>query len=358
MIKNDLESYQPHEGKLTGIYRGVVEDNKDPKSAGRCRVRIFGVHTRKKRKDGLEGIPTEEIIWAEPALSLFEGSVSGYGSWTVPLQGSHVFVFFEAGHPLQPRFFASVPGIPSESPNGREGFNDPDEQYPDKVGEPDYSRLARNEDIDQTIVQTKSDNKDTGVSTVTGSWDEPEPFYSAEYPHNKVIHTHSGIVVEIDDTEESERVHVYHPSNSYIEINSDGSMVVRNALNKFEIVDNDKKEHVVGDYDRTVDGNRTSKVSNNEDEEVGGNQNKSVTGNENKTVNGDRIVETSGKTTNTSQNDSTLNGANVNLNKEEGTVHSIVTTGHICPITGNPHPYGSPTCFAHLKSPTDTGTTN
>ena len=343
MIKNDLESYQPQEGKLTGIYRGVVEDSKsDPQNAGRCKIRVFGVHTDNKRKSGLDGIPTEDLPWAEPALGLFEGSVSGYGAWTVPLQGSHVFVFFEAGHPLEPRFFASVPGIPSESPDGRKGFNDPDEQYPDKIGEPDYSRLARNEDIDQTIVQTKSDNKDTGVSTVTGSWDEPEPYYSAEYPENKVIHTHSGIVVEIDDTEGSERVHVYHPSNSYIEINSDGSMVIRNAQDKFEIVDNDKKQHIQNNLDRTVDSNRTSEVGGDEDEHIGG----------------DRTVDTDGETIDTSQNDSTVNGANVNLNRDKGAVHSVVTTGHVCAITGLPHPYGSPTCFAHMNSPTNPGSTN
>jgi hypothetical protein len=64
MIKNPLSSLQPESNKLFGIYRGVVEDNRsDPRKAGRIKVRVFGVHTKKKTKnsEGTEGIPTEEL---------------------------------------------------------------------------------------------------------------------------------------------------------------------------------------------------------------------------------------------------------------------------------------------------------
>lgn len=133
MIKTSLESIQPESQKLLGIYRGVVEDNSsDPQEAGRIKVRIFGIHTSKKTKssDGREGIPTEELPWAEPALSLFEGSISGFGAFTIPLQGSHVFLFFEGGNPMKPIYFASAPGRPREKPDTSKGFNDPDGNYP------------------------------------------------------------------------------------------------------------------------------------------------------------------------------------------------------------------------------------
>lgn len=132
MIKNPLSSLQPEPNKLFGIYRGVVEDNRsDPQRNGRVKVRVFGVHTLKKVKDenGLEGIPTEELPWSEPALPLFEGGVSGFGMFSVPLQGAHVFVFFEAGNPMKPIYFASTPGMPASSPTD-EGFNDPQKNYP------------------------------------------------------------------------------------------------------------------------------------------------------------------------------------------------------------------------------------
>jgi hypothetical protein len=82
MIKNPLYSLQPDDIKLHGIYRGVVEDNSsDPFGAGRCKIRIFGIHTPEKELDEREqyGIPTEELPWAEPAGPVAEGGVSGAG---------------------------------------------------------------------------------------------------------------------------------------------------------------------------------------------------------------------------------------------------------------------------------------
>ena len=51
MLKNDPQEYQPQPQQLYGIYRGVVEDNNDPEKKGRCRVRVFGVHTKKKTQN-------------------------------------------------------------------------------------------------------------------------------------------------------------------------------------------------------------------------------------------------------------------------------------------------------------------
>jgi len=270
MIKNNLESVQPESNKLNGIYRGVIEDNSsDPLKSGRCKVRIINAHTSKKTKSAMDGIPTDELPWAEPVLGLVEGSISGYGAWSVPLQGSHVFLFFEAGNPMKPRYFGSAPGYPTENPNGNEGFNDPDENYPDKINESDFSRLARNENTNNTILQTKKNNKDA---------EEPNPFYNAKYPYNKVLETHSGIVIELDDTSGSERIHIYHPSNSYIEINSVGDMVIRNAKDKFEIVDGNKTQHINGNNNNIIDGDYDTTIDGDSNIEVSGKEEKLVTG--------------------------------------------------------------------------------
>lgn len=262
--------------QLDGIYRGVIEDNNDPEKLGRCRVRVFGIHSPNKTQKGMDGIPTEDLPWAEPVMGLFEGSVSGFGSWIIPLQGSHVFLFFEGGNPLQPRFFATVPGKPKTQTHGfiyNQGFSDPDKTYPNKtttkphkpnaLEESDFHRLSRGETKD-TIVDSKTENKNSS---------EPDPYYAAEYPHNKVFSTNSGITIEIDDTPDEERIHVYHPSNSYIEIDKNGNIIIRNASNKFEIVDADKLKYVSGDYTLYVGGKLYISAENGIDMWGGGNIN-------------------------------------------------------------------------------------
>lgn len=107
-MKNKIDDYNLV-SNFNGIYRGVVEDNNDPNQTMRCRIRIFGLHTSKFEKVDGEGIPTDELIWAEPAIPITGGGASGFGTFGVPLQGTQVFLFFEGGSFLQPRYFAWSP---------------------------------------------------------------------------------------------------------------------------------------------------------------------------------------------------------------------------------------------------------
>lgn len=107
-MKNRIEDYGLSYS-FSGIYRGVVEDNNDPEKKMRCRIRVFGLHTAKYDKTDGEGIPVDELIWAEPAVPITGGGASGFGTFGVPLQGTQVFLFFEGGNFLQPRFFAWSP---------------------------------------------------------------------------------------------------------------------------------------------------------------------------------------------------------------------------------------------------------
>jgi len=291
-MKNKFDDLKQRDNQLHGFYRGIVEDRNDPDKLGRCRIRVFGIHTEVKIQTPTEGIPTDHLPWAEPAISAVEGGVTGFGVWSVPLQGSQVLVYFEEGNMMKPRWLASLPGKPEESSKGKPplGFWDPDEKYPidtfkfphepNQKGENDMHQLATGDLKSETIVKYKRDAKDKNVKTAVNSfWDEPDPYYAAKYPDNIVLATHSGITIELDNTPGSERVHVYHPSKSYIEIDKEGNVVIRNAKDKFEIVDNNKKGHIMGNYDRTTDKDRTNHVKQNQIEKIVINKKEVVGGN-------------------------------------------------------------------------------
>jgi len=279
-MKNKLSDLSPRDSKLTGFYRGIVEDRNDPEKLGRVRIRVFGVHTDEKTKTPISGVPTEELPWAEPLGNLVEGGVSGFGFWSVPLQGAQVLVYFEESNHMKPRFMASLSGRPIESSKGKtNGFNDPDGKYPidsknsphepNEINENDMHKLATGDLTDDTIVKSKNDSKITGVTTATGaSWDEPDSYYKAQYPDNIVFASHSGMTIEVDNTSGEERLHIYHPSNSYIEISAEGDMVIRNAKNKFEMVDDNKKTKIQGNSDKTTCKNKTDYIKMNLDEKT------------------------------------------------------------------------------------------
>lgn len=281
MPRIDLDLLKPKVKRFDGIYRGVVEDNNDPEKLGRCRIRIWGLHTDQINPDELQGIPTSNLPWSEPCLGLIEGSVSGHGCFSVPLQGSHVFLFFEGGNWESPRYFATVPGQPEEGADKTKGFNDPSGNYPrkDRLGESDYHRLARGQ-LEGTVVEHRNNHLDVGVVKAdTQTWDEPPSAYAAQYPRNIVLSTHRGLTVELDSTPGQERIHVFHPSNTYIEIDKDGNLVFRNAKDRFEITRGTKNVHVLVDDNETVESNKTSRVGGSETIHIGQNQKETIINN-------------------------------------------------------------------------------
>ncbi len=283
MLKNNPQDYTAPEDKLWGIYRGVVEDNNDPEELGRCKVRVFNIHTHILIQDELEGIPIAGLPWAEPALGLFEGSVTGFGGWTIPLQGSHVFVFFEGGHIHKPRFFATVPGLPTSKTHGYEnrdwGFKDPNGEFPNStinaptkpqaLGEPDWHKLART-DISDTCIEKRIEEVDTdnkkALESLENLWDEKLTDYRGLYPHNTVFATRTGITIELDNSTPNGRIHIYHPSHTYIEIQDDGDLIVRNAKDKYKVVGQDEYAHVKGNTFENIDGLKSTLMNEKADE--------------------------------------------------------------------------------------------
>ena len=271
-MKQNIGDYRIDNDKLFGIFRGVVEDRFDPEKLCRCRIRVLGVHDELKDKTDLDGIPTEELPWAQPCYGLFQGSISGNGMWAVPLQGTYVFVFFENGNLMQPRYFLTAPGMPELPPDGSIGFNDPAEEWPDEdwLEEPDTHRYAKRDKLgDTSLLLDKFPNiREGNEIALGGTWDEAPPMYNSEYPYNNVLHTFAGLYIELDDTPGFERFHLYHPSNSYVEIDMEGRMVIRNNLDRWDITMANKMEETVEIHHRLVRAARTSKVLDSEWEEI------------------------------------------------------------------------------------------
>jgi len=155
------------------------------------------------------------------------------------------------------------------------GFIDPNANYPTKEYKDrvDVNKLATG-DIANTIIQDKKNNKMVGARLPgNDSWSEPEPAYKAQYPYNKVTETESGHIIEIDDTPGSERLHVYHKSGTYIEIDPNGSVVKRTKGSSYEIIDKNGKISITGKADISVNGACNIFVGNDANIEVEGDTN-------------------------------------------------------------------------------------
>jgi len=110
MLKNEIADIKIHDGMHHGFYRAVVEDIEDPLSSGRVRVRIWGLHSQNTTKSATDGVPTDELPWAEPMIPIVEGGINQKGLFGVPQVNSHVLVIFENGNPLKPIYVGSLPG--------------------------------------------------------------------------------------------------------------------------------------------------------------------------------------------------------------------------------------------------------
>ena len=217
---------------------GVVEDINDPIEIGRVRVRCYGWHTEDKGQ-----IPTNELPWAIPVNPVTSASTSGVGEMPTGLvQGSWVIGFFIDGERAQePAIFGSIASVPTVSPDGSIGLNDPDEVFPRYLNESDVNRLARG-------TQTKSYTPDSAIG-------EPDDPYNAQYPYNRVMETRSGHVKEYDDTPDAERIRELHKSGTFYQVHPDGSISTHIVRDRFTVVTNDDSIHVKGNVKILVDGN-------------------------------------------------------------------------------------------------------
>jgi hypothetical protein len=97
------------------------------------------------------------------------------------------------------------------------------------------------------------------VNNISKTYDsmEPQSAYRARYPFNKVLRTEGGHVVEIDDTPGSERIHIFHKSGTYSEIDNTGRKVDKVVGDSFEITLGNKTVHINGNVNILVEGTYT-----------------------------------------------------------------------------------------------------
>ena len=257
---------------------GVIEDRNDPVKLGRLRVRCFGWHTEDKGQ-----IPTDKLPWAMPMNSINSAQTNNIGtSPTGLVEGAWVIGFFLDGDRAQePVIMGTLATIPSELANTQEGFYDPNGKYPQVIDEPDVNRLSRNDsDKPHDVLASKEIGRTTSVSTATGeTWSEPASAYNATYPYNHVRETESGHIKEFDDTSGNERIHEYHKSGTFYEVQPDGTKVTRVVGENYTIVAKGNDVNIKGNCNLTIDQNCTTYIKGNWDIQVDGNKTEVVKGN-------------------------------------------------------------------------------
>ena len=252
-------------------FMGVVEDNNDPQKLGRARVRCFGFHTEDKAL-----LPTEDLPWAYAISGNYSSAI------TVPQLNSWVWGFFLDGKfAQQPMLIGMMMGMPTMPPYPESGFStasDPVNLC--NLYQPDMSRHARAEQVEQTSVAYKNITATSNVTSADGSsWSQPNSPYNARYPHNFVHETKAGHVFELDDTPGSERINLYHTSGSYVEMDSNGTTVIKSGGNMYMVIEANGRIFIDGDYSVTSTGSINLLAQNDMNIQVDGNLKTTVHGN-------------------------------------------------------------------------------
>ena len=252
-------------------FMGVVEDNNDPQKLGRVKVRCFAFHTEDK-----ELLPTDDLPWAYIISGNFSAAI------TVPQLNSWVWGFFIDGeYAQQPMLVGMMLGMPTQATLPSEGFSANSQELPVcDLNQPDISRLARGENIEQTSVAAKNITAMPGIETADGaSWSQPNSPYNASYPHNFVHETKAGHVFELDDTPDQERINLYHTAGSFVEMDASGTMVIKSGGNMYMIIEANGNVYIDGKYSVTATGDMSLYAKNDMTIRVDGNLKTNVHGN-------------------------------------------------------------------------------
>lgn len=159
------------------------------------------------------------------------------------------------------------------------GFKDPKLKYPltNTIKEQDVNRLARRSTVG-TILETRIKNRRTDIKSDSGAFKEPLPAYNAVYPYNHVFFSESGHALEFDDSFGAERIHLYHKTGTYVEMDANGNQVNKIVGDSFSITE--KNGYVY------IDGTARVSIGSNVKLQVGGNLDITVDGNINYDVGG------------------------------------------------------------------------
>lgn len=117
---------------------------------------------------------------------------------------------------------------------------------------------------------------------MTKSLSEIKTDYNPEerkYSFNQVNATSNGLVVEMDDTPENVRYHVFHPSGSFYEMQHLGNVVNKVVADNHLIVKGSQQTQIKGSEDKFVGGKQSLLVKNNSLEVIEKDSEKIILGN-------------------------------------------------------------------------------
>jgi len=306
---------------------GVVEDRvNDPSKLGRVRVRCLGHHTEDRKL-----LPTDALPWAHVMHPVTDPSMQGMGNTpSFLVEGSWVVGFFmDADMKQQPVIMGSLPGVPNREGTPEVGFNDPNRRSEDEnsfdyyhsvypqssagadtstaksghdLDESDTNRLARNDKASITNVENLDEGTPINQHTMLtdkatdqanyvyipvagGSpFAQPTSAYEAEYPKNHVYESESGHIREYDDTSKKERIHEYHRTGTFYEIDGGGNRTIKIVGDGYHIVAGSDYAYVGGTVNLTVESNCNTYVKGDYNLQVDGDMEVYVKGNKKETI--------------------------------------------------------------------------
>jgi hypothetical protein len=208
------------ESNFLWFFARIINVN-DPDMLGQCQIRIAGFH---------DDIPDKDLPWAMPLLPIMSASHKLEIEEEVGISptgltvDSFILGFFADGSTSRvPVILGSMPTIPENNKNKH-----------------DVPKAAREINVwANKKLLTK----------------EPKSPYKAKYPFNKVTRTLSGHTIELDDTPGFERIHIYHKSGAYIEMQPKGDIVLKSAANNYHIVAGNEEAYIKGKAKVLVEGN-------------------------------------------------------------------------------------------------------
>ena len=113
--------------------------------------------------------------------------------------------------------------------------------------------------------------------------------YAAVYPYNHVFESESGHIKEYDDTPGSERIHEWHRSGTFYEIDADGTRHLRVVSNNYEVIHGTDFINIKGDVNLTIESNCKTYIKGDWNIQVDGNKYETIKGNSHETVLGNQI---------------------------------------------------------------------
>ena len=188
-------------------------------------------------------------------------------------------------------------------------------------------------DASRTVDSINTDvneNKWVEPSTTSPS-SNGNPRYDTKYPYNHVFETESGHIKEYDDTPNAERIHEYHKSGTFYEIDTDGNKQTRIVGNNYEVIAGTNFVNVKGDVNLTIDSNCKTYIKGDWDIQVDGNKTELIKGSHSKTVNQNHTEVVSGTQTSTiagAVTESYSSSLNTTIVGTTGILHQDVATYH------------------------------